>query len=199
MYLLDIESCLRKKAFFYGGIAYEYEYPAFFGLNKNALSISHLYRFFNGHDVYVHFEGLQKVEFLQAYKNLNVLDPYNMKIWYPFPPNTSNILTWYVPKGGDVVLVEDKQIIISEFKYRVKPIEDDITLKNYLHKLVHSYKKKMIIGLQCNDTETYGKILNYTKSFQGREFCFAKADLQKPEVVEESKFYLWNLILNKYL
>ena len=76
--LLDIESCLCKKAFFYGGIAYEY--PAFFGLNKNALSISHLYRFFNGHDVYVHFEGLQKVEFLQAYKNLNVLDPYNMKI-----------------------------------------------------------------------------------------------------------------------
>ena len=56
--------------------------------------------------------------------------------------------------------------------------------------MVHSYKKKMIIGLQCNDTETYGKILNYTKSFQGREFCFAKADLQKPEVVEESKFYL---------
>lgn len=43
----------------------------------------------------------------------------------------------------------------------------------------------MIIGLQCNDTETYGKILNYTKSFQGREFCFDKAHLQKPEVVEE--------------
>ena len=76
--LQDVESCLCKGVL-YGQIASHNE--GFFGLHNNALSLPKLNRFFfYRHATFTHFEAMQKVHFLKVYRELNVLDSYNMKI-----------------------------------------------------------------------------------------------------------------------
>ena len=90
-----------------------------------------------------------------------------------------------MPKGGDIVIFEDKKIIVSELKFRAKPFPNEANMKSYLQNLIHEYKKNMIIGLECNDTEAYENVLNYTKELKGRELPYGHPDLKRLEVIAE--------------
>lgn len=116
------------------------------------------------------------------YEELNVLYKQFMKLLFPLE---NSELQNYIVKGGDLILEKDNDVLVIELKNRVTEFDTENKLKNYPNKLVKDYDKNMIIAVECDTSKIAYELMNYTKILNGKEFCFDKADLIKPEVVAE--------------
>lgn len=103
-----------------------------------------------------------------------------------FPSLEDSNFQNYVPKGGDLILEKDKEdVVVIELKNRISEFNTKETIKWYANDFVKTYDKNMIIAVECNTSSITHDLMNYTKELKGKEFCFDKADLQKPEVIME--------------
>ncbi len=143
-----------------------------YGVNKNAFNSVYNDNFFYSKGIMrknLYLEAISKVNHHRIYEELNP------------------VVKDYVPKGGDLILKNENDVFVIELKNRIGDLDNKKILKKYAHNLVnaYAYDKNMIITVECNTSSITHDLMNYTKELKGKEFCFDKADLQKPEVIME--------------
>ncbi len=168
----------------YGDVVNESKW--YYGIPPKKFSLYHNDNFFYSKGIIrknLYLEAISKVNHHRIYEELNVLDKQSIKLLFPL--ENSNF-KGYVPKGGDLILEKDKEdVVVIELKNRISEFNTKKTIKWYANDFVKTYDKNMIIAVECNTSSIANDLMNYTKELKGKEFCFDKADLQKPEVIME--------------
>ncbi len=147
-------------------------------------------RFFNeGITERVRLEAVSKVKHDHIHNELNQLDKQPMKLLLPLENDN---FKKYMPKGGDIMLVDNEHVHVIELKNRTTPFSDNEIvakkkIKEYAKDLVKDYPENMLIAIECDNEKILTDLLNYTNAYKDNEFCYARSDLKKPEVIAELK------------
>lgn len=134
------------------------------------------------------FEPTQRVQMWKRTEDLNQFyrNSPPLKAYYP---DESEKLVKFVPKGGDIILMEgnDTYLIIAELKFRYKVFRNNSGIIKYCDGLNIKYKSIPVI-VDVDNKLAYYQLLNYLKECPERYdeiFCFPEEDLQFPYVREQ--------------
>ena len=151
-------------------------------------------RFFNKgffENIKIRLEAVSKVKHDHIHNDLNQLDKQPMKLLLPLENDN---FKKYMTKGGDIMLVDNdnKHVHVIELKNRTTPFPDNEIvakkkIKDYAKDLVKDYPQNMLVAIECDNEAISTDLLNYINAYKDNEFCYARSDLKKPEVIAELK------------
>lgn len=135
------------------------------------------------------FEGGQKYRLVRKVLAYNELNKNVTPLKIMFTHDKLNLQP-FIEKGGDAIIIQGKNLICVELKYRQAPFLADETLSQYLDELIMRYGRKQIISIDCNSIEIYCELLNYVKEKSdafNEFFCFSREKLVNPseEIIRE--------------